>query len=216
MTRRLFSTFFLLILLAGPAWAKLRQDEQEYFDNKFHGLLEQIQGLSKQVQALNTLLAQVQQNQAQFQEALARHDRGLQDLEQLVSSLRSSDEENLAALKTTLAQMRAETQKSLSALGGRPADVTAIGTTPGLNPPSHQTVQAYVTIAQGNEVVIDQGSAKGLHVGSRLTLYKSTDPNTPVGELEVTEVMDAGNSRAKIVNARAGVRPDFGDIARLE
>lgn len=217
MTRRLLATSSLLILMARPAWPKLKPDEQQYFDNQFHGVLEQIQALSKQVQGLNTRLAEVDKNQAQIQEVLVRQQRSLQDLEQLVSSTRLSSEENLSALKTTLNQLRTETQRSLTALGVRPTETTAIGVTAtGGAATSPAGAQAYITIVEGNEVVIDQGSAKGIHVGSRLALYKANDPNTHAGELEVTQVVDAGSSRAKILSMSAGVRPEFGDIVRLE
>jgi hypothetical protein len=215
MTRRLFVTSLFLILFAGPAWPRLKPEDQQYFDNQFHGVLEQIQALSKQVQTLNARLADAEKNQAQFQEALARQQRTLQDLEQLVSSLRVSSEESLIALKTNLSQMRAETQKSLSVLSGRPTETTAVGASGTASlPPA--TVQGYVTVVEGAEVVIDQGSAKGLRVGARLTLYKANDPTTRAGMLEVTAIVDAGNSRAKIVSINAGVRPEFGDIVRLE
>ncbi len=218
MTRRIFSASLLLVLFAGSAWPRLKQDEQAYFDGQFHGLLEQVQALSKQVQTLTVRLAEANQTQTQLQDAIVKQQKSLQDLEQLVSSMRLANEENLNTLKTALSQMRAETQRSLSALAGRSMETTAIGTasTTGQIPPSSQAVQAYITIVERNEVVIDQGSAKGLHVGSRLIFYKANDPITRAGVLEVTQVVDAGNSRARIVSMNAGVRPEFGDIVRVE
>lgn len=217
MTRQFFATSLSLIFLASNAWPKMRPDEQQYFDNQFHSVLEQIQALSKLEQALSTRLAEVDKNQTQLQEVLVRQQRSLQDLEQLVSSTRLSSEENLSALKAALNQLRTDTQRSLTALGVRPTETTAIGvTTTGGTTTSPPGIQAYITIVEGNEVVIDQGSAKGIHVGSRLSLYKAADPNTRAGQVEVTQVVDAGNSRAKVVSTNAGVRPEFGDIVRLE
>jgi hypothetical protein len=218
MTRRLVSTILLLMLFGSTAWPKLSKDEEAYFDSHFNGVLEQVQALSKQVVALSTHVAELHQNQTQFQEALVRQQRTLEDLEQLVSNLRVSSQEDLTTLKTSLNQMRTETQKSLNALAGRPMETTSIVASPATGPlltPS-QTVQAYITSVEGHEVVIDQGSAKGLQVGSRLGLYKAGDPRTRVGLLEVTQIIDAQNSRAKIITANAGVRPEFGDIVRLE
>ena len=150
MTRRLLATSSLLILLARPASPKLKPEEQQYFDNQFHGVLEQIQALSKQVQGLNTRLAEVDKNQTQLQEVLVRQQRSLQDLEQLVSSTRLSSEENLSALKTTLNQLRTETQRSLTALGVRPTETTAIGVTgAGGGTTSPAGAQAYITIVEG-------------------------------------------------------------------
>jgi len=35
-----------------------------------------------------------------------------------------------------------------------------------------------------------------------------------VGIIEVTQVIDSGNSRARIVTMNAGVKPDFSDVVR--
>ncbi len=53
-------------------------------------------------------------------------------------------------------------------------------------------------------------------MGSRLAVYKANDPNTRVGVLEVVQVVDAGNSRARIVTMNSGVQPEFSDFIRLE
>jgi hypothetical protein len=64
--------------------------------------------------------------------------------------------------------------------------------------------------------MIDMGSAQGIQPGTRLAVYKAADPNTRVGVIEVTQVVDTGNSRARIVTMNAGVKPDFSDIVRVE
>jgi len=214
MTRRLSLSFLFVILFANLAWSKMKPEDQQYFDNQFHDLLEQVQALSKQVQALANRVAEANQNQAKFHEALMKQQGALEVLEQQVSSMRSSSDENLATLRTTIDQMRAETQKSLNALPGRSTEAPAFGTPASAGATLPPVVQAYITIVRRNEVVVNQGSGKGLHVGSRLGLYKASDPNTRAGTLEVTEIVDAGNSRAKILSTTTGARPEFGDIAR--
>jgi hypothetical protein len=64
--------------------------------------------------------------------------------------------------------------------------------------------------------MIDMGSAQGLQQGSRLAVYKATDPNTRVGVIEVTQVIDTGNARARIVTMNSGVKPEFSDVVRVE
>ena len=54
--------------------------------------------------------------------------------------------------------------------------------------------------------MIDMGSAQGLQQGSRLAVYKATDPNTRVGVIEVTQVVDT----------RQRARPDCYDEFRCE
>ena len=66
-------------------------------------------------------------------------------------------------------------------------------------------------------VTLDVGSSsQGIHQGSRLALYKASDPNTQVGVVEITQVIDAGTSRAQIVTLNPGVRLEWGDVVRLE
>src|SRR2546425_694816 len=114
----------------------------------------------------------------------------------------------------SLAQLKADTQKAAASLAANTASSVA-GTLAG-RPTVAPVTQGYVTNLDRNEVVIDQGSGKGLRVGSRLAFFKATDPTTRVGELEVTVVTGAGSSRARILTMAAGVRPEFGDIVRLE
>jgi hypothetical protein len=64
--------------------------------------------------------------------------------------------------------------------------------------------------------MIDMGSAQGIQQGSRLAVYKATDPNTRVGVIEVTQVVDSGNSRARIVTMNSGVQPEFSDVVCVE
>jgi hypothetical protein len=49
-----------------------------------------------------------------------------------------------------------------------------------------------------------------------LALYKASDPNTRVGVIEIIQVIDAGTSRAQIVEVNPGVKPEFSDVVRLE
>ena len=76
-------------------------------------------------------------------------------------------------------------------------------------------VQGYVISVRGDQVTVDLGSAQGIKKGARLGLYKAGDPNTRVGVLEVVEVVDAGNSRARIVTLNAGVQLEWADVVRL-
>jgi hypothetical protein len=64
--------------------------------------------------------------------------------------------------------------------------------------------------------MIDMGSAQGVHPGSQLAVYKATDPNSRVGVIEITQVVDAGNARARIITMNAGVKPEFSDVVRAE
>jgi hypothetical protein len=47
-------------------------------------------------------------------------------------------------------------------------------------------------------------------------LFAAADPGTQVGVLEVIQVVDAGNSRARILTLNTGVRPEFSDVVGAE
>lgn len=223
MMRRVYYLSVLLLLCASAAWPKWKEEEQKYLDDQFSAIRDQMQALKTQVDALSTRVAELQQNQAQLQTAMARQLHALQETEQLVTSLRMGSEENFSNLRSSITQLRADTQKSLNALIGQPAPAVA-GTTdvppavrPGAVAPSApQIVQGYITIIEGNTVTVDLGSARGIHQGSRLAVYKATDPTTRVGLLEVTQVVDRDNSKAQIVTMNSGVKPEFSDIVRPE
>lgn len=221
--QRLSLAIFLLLICAGTASAKLKEEDQAYLDEHFSKLREQIQALKTRLDTLNAQLTEMHQNQLQLQTVIIRQQRSLQDMDQLLASVRMSGEENFTHLKNELSRLRTDQQKAFSALTGQPGqqptpgtpEVAAAPRSSGL-PVTPPGVQGYITVVSGNDVTVDLGSTQGLRPGARLTVYKANDPNTRVGTLEVTQVLDAGNSRAKIVTMNAGVQPEFSDIVRLE
>jgi hypothetical protein len=213
---------FLLLFLTPSAWPKFKEDEQKYLDDQFKAVLDQMQAMGNQVAALNAQLAEIKQNQAQLQAVIIRQQHQLQDLDEMLSSLRIGNEENFSKLKTAIAELRAQTDNAVSKLTGQPAappgtpgEVAPVAR-PAAPGPSRQTSQGYITAVDGTNVMIDMGSAQGIQQGSRLAVYKATDPNTRVGVIEVTQVIDTGNARARIVTMNSGVKPEFSDVARVE
>jgi len=218
MTRRAYLAVFLLLFCASTAWPKWKEEEQKYLDDQFAALTQQVQALGAQVQTLNTQLNELRQNQAQLQAVIIRQQRSFQDVEQLVSSMRLSGEENFSGLKAAISQVRAEQQKAFTALTGQvaatagPASEVGAATKPATSTPA---AQGYVMDIKGNDVTVDLGTAQGIRSGSHLAVYKATDPNTRVGVLEVTQA-EAANSRARVVTMNPGMKPEFSDIVRLE
>jgi TolA-binding protein len=220
MMRRLSVAITLLLLCASPAWSRWDKEDKAYLVAEFRALQDQIQALKTQLDSLNGQIAELKQNQQQLQTVIVRQQRVLQDMDQLVSSLRLSQEENFSGVKTSLGEMRAEHRKEFASLIGKPAEpgAGATGAEPkGSQPAPARPIQGYITVVDdSNNVMVDLGSSQGIQAQSRLAIYKATDPNTRVGVLEVTQVLDAGSSRARIVTMNAGVRPEFSDIVRLE
>lgn len=223
MMRRLHLAMIMLVICASTAWPKWKEEDQKYLDSQFQAIQEQVQALKTQMETLNATIAELRQNQAQLQAAMVRQIRVLQDTEQLISSMRTGGDENFSTLKLAVSQLRAETQKSFGTLLGQPVQTfpgsTEAAVMPrgiGAAPATPQATQGYITVVDGNSVTVDLGSARGIRSGSRLVIYKAGDPNTRVGVLEVTQVLDADNSKGRIVTMNAGVRPEFSDIVRLE
>jgi len=221
MTRRITLVIFLLLCLTPSVWPKFKEDEQKYLDDQFKAMLDQMQALGNQVAGLSTQLAETKQGQAQLQAVIIRQQHQLQDLDEMLSSLRIGNEENFSKLKAAIAELRTENQNAFNKLTGQPAPQpagpaeTATGGRPAVAPVP-QTPQGYITAVEGTNVVIDIGSSQGIQVGIRLAIYKATDPHTQVGVIEVTQVIDAGNARARIVTMNTGMKPEFSDVVRVE
>ncbi|HMD83834.1 MAG TPA: hypothetical protein VKO18_03930 [Terriglobia bacterium] len=221
MTRRIFLAIFLLLSLTPSAWPKFKEDEQKYLDDQFKMVLDQMQALGNQLAALNAQQAALKQNQEQLQAVFLQQKSKIQDLDEMLSSLRISNEDNFSKLKTAIADLRTQTDNAVSKLTGQPVTPTGAPEIAPLASPaapmaSRPTSQGYITAVDGTNVMIDKGSAQGIQVGSQLAVYKATDQNTRVGVLEVTQVVDSGNSRAHIVTMNSGVKPEFGDIVRVQ
>jgi regulator of replication initiation timing len=222
MTRRIILGIFLILFFTHSAWAKFSVEDQKYLDDQFKAVLDQMQALGNQVAALNAQLTEIKQNQGQLQAVVMRQQHQLQDLDEMLSSLRIGNEENFSKLKAAVADLRAETENAVSKLTGQPtaAPGTSVGvagvTTPIPAAPSRQPTQGYITTVDGTNVMIDMGSAQGIQQGSRLAVFKATDLNTRVGVIEVTQVIDSGNARARIVTMNSGVKPEFSDVVRVE
>jgi len=223
MTRRSILVALYLLLFAGTALAKWDAKDKQYLEDEFRALREQIQATKSQVDSLSAQLAELRQAQIQVQAVLIRQQRTLQDMDQMVSSLRLSQEENLANLKSSIAQLRTEQEKAFTALTGRAADagdgsgeVVAGASPPAMRTSGPPATQGYVTVVEGDNVTVDLGTAQGIQPGARLAVYKAAEPGTRAGVLEVTQVLDAGNSRARILTMNTGIRPEFSDIVRME
>jgi phosphotransferase system IIB component len=217
MMRRTMLAVFFVFLVVTSAWPKFKEDEQQYLNDQFKAIQDQVQALTTQLQTLNAQLQVLRQNQAQFQAVIDHQQQSLQTLDRMVTSMHLGDEENFSSLKTAITQLRKDTKAAIASLTGvPPGSVTTETTKPGSeNPP--RVLQGYVTDVKGNDVTLeDMGSSQGIHQGSRLAVYKASDPNTRVGVIEIIQVSDAGTSRAQIVTLNAGVQLAWGDVVRLE
>jgi len=218
MIRRMIVAILFVLSVATSAWPKFKEDEQQFLNEQFKAIQDQVQALTTQLQTLNAQLQELRQNQAQFQAIITRQQRSLQDLDQTVNSMHLGSEEDFSNLKMVVLQLRKETQDAFVKLsGGSVAPATGGGGVAPPAPPAPSTpAQGYVLSMEGNTVILDTSSLTGVHEGSHLALYKSSDLTTRVGVLTVTQVMDGGKSRAQVVTLNSGVQPEFSDVVRLE
>jgi hypothetical protein len=72
-----------------------------------------------------------------------------------------------------------------------------------------------VVDVKGDDVTVDIGTEKGMNVGTRLAVYKASDPNTRVGVLEIVQPA-VGSSRARAVTLNPAIQLEFSDIVRVE
>lgn len=211
MLRRVSLVIFLMLFCAGSAWPKWKPEEQQYLDGQFRAIQEQMQAMKKQIETLAAELTVLRQDHAQAQAAIITQQRQLDDLEKLVASLRIGNEENFSSVKTAITQLREQQEKSFNDLIGRSAQTAA---PPAAATVAAPTVRGYVTNVKGDVVTIDVGTAQGVHPGVHLYLFKATDLNVPVGEIEITESVDASTSHARVVSLNPGVRVEFSDVVR--
>jgi len=212
MTRKLAITALLILGCAGPLLAKINAKDQEYFDGKFQELADQAKLLKAQQDALAAQLKQLgdaqkvhtdaltelTKDQSRLQTTIEQLQHLISQLEVTISNLSTNNTQDTQFLKQEIEQMRAQLQEIAG--GGSLTTKKAVG---------------YITaVSADNMITLNLGSGNGLKVGSQLGLYKANDQNTRVGTLEVTDVVDQSNSRAKIKFVNAGVTPEYSDVVK--
>jgi hypothetical protein len=219
MMWRISVAILLAVLGTSTAWGKFKPEEQQYLDEQFRATQDQVQALKTQITALTVQLNELRQNQTQLQTVIIRQQRMLQEMGQMLSAVRLSEEESFAGLKTALNRLETQQQKGFSTLTGQGVQApgagaeTAAAARPVPGPPA--APQGYVVDVKGDDVTVDIGTEKGMNVGTRLAVYKASDPNTRVGVLEIVQPA-VGSSRARAVTLNPAVQLEFSDIVRVE
>jgi hypothetical protein len=138
-----------------------------------------------------------------------------------LDSLNLRDRQDFLGLKQDLQQTN-QNIKALSDSVERSASASAKSPAPVAAPvapaptPAPATLKGYISVVNENGVIINLGSDAGVQVGAQFSVFKVSDPQTEFGVVEVTELIDANNSRAKSVYCKPGMQFEFGDIVRLK
>jgi len=183
------------------------QGLQQYLVPELITIEEKLDKLSTRLDAMEGQLAKLKEQQ----QALASDIRANQELSKAtdtsVTSLRASNQEDLLSVKTDVARIRRDMSEM--------ADEMRKASAPPPPPPASQPkLEGYITQVTATSISINLGSTAGVEVGMRFGVYRAAEPQTRIGTLEITEVLDANNSRAKIVASNPNTKFQFSDIVR--
>jgi hypothetical protein len=208
----LFLFVSIALLLPSPAVAQKKVKDpvlQTYLEEQFTILNKKLDEVVGRIANLEADMAKLKQQQADTATELHNAQTVMRNTDSSLTSFRLSNQQDVIALKTDVAKI----SQGISTLleGIKKAETTAAA--------EAQKMEGYITVPpeEGKDTcTINRGTAAGVKVGMRFKVYKVGDPNTQVGLLEITEVMDANNSRAKVLQTKAGFKLEFSDVVRPE
>lgn len=182
---------------------------QQFLTSELATIQEKLDKLNARLEATDAQITKLKEQQ----QALAADFRANQELTKAtdtsVTSLRASNQEDLLSLKSDVGRIR----RDLSDLADQFKKSAA---PPPAAAAAAPALEGYITQASATSsmVSINLGSAAGVDVGMRFGVYRAAEPQTRIGTVEVTEVLDANNSRAKIVASNPNTKFQFSDIVR--
>jgi len=210
-----FLILALLVLgLAMPAAAQKKQKDpvlHQYLIEEFAQLNAKLDRLGERLVALEAELARMKQTGSELMTEVRSTQTTVKTMDTALSTFRLSSQQDLFSLKTDLTQVRQDI--------GRLTDLVlkSMPAAPPVPPPVEQpAVEGYITAVneQTQEVTINLGSSVGVRQGSEFNVFKASDPKREVGIIEVVDVIDANNSRARVVFVRPSFKFEFSDIVR--
>lgn len=211
----ILAVLLMVCLAALPAQAQKKQKDQVleiYLINEFGRLNDKLDKMAERLASAEAEIARLKQNDADLLNEVRNTQTTVKTTDTSLSSFRLSTQQDLLSLKGDLTQIRQDLMRVTDAVRGvqpaAPAPAPAASEAPPMD--------GYITsvTADDKEVNINLGSGAGLRTGSEFDVFKASDPKTKVGIIEVVEVIDANNSRAKVVYVRQPHRLEFSDIVR--
>lgn len=210
--RRLLVAFFLMVALCLPTIASAQKKPkdpvlQAYLEQQFAELTKKLGEISDRVATLEVEIGKIKQQQADAAEEIRTAQNIARSTDSSLSSYRITNQQDIVALKTDVAKIRQDVTTLLEGAKKTEAPLEA------------PKIEGYITDppAEGKDVcTINKGSAGGVKVGMRFLVFKASDAATQVGLVEITEVLDANNSRARVIHSKPGIKLEFSDIVRAE
>lgn len=207
-------TAFVVAGLAQPVHAQKKQKDQvleQFLIAEFAKLNAKLDSMADRLAAAEAEISRLKQAQAESTNEIRSTQTVVKTTDTSLSTFRLSTQQDLFSLKTDLTQLR----QDLARLGEAVKGATQPPPAPAPTTTEAASVEGYVTTnPENNEVNVSLGSASGVRIGTEFRVFKANDPKTEVGILEVIQVLDGNNSRAKIVYLRPAVKLEFSDIVR--
>jgi hypothetical protein len=204
----------LFVLAVAPAAAQKKQKDpvlHQYLIDEFAQMNAKLERLNERVTALEAEFARVKQSGAELMAEVRSTQTTVKTMDTALSTFRLSNQQDLFSLKTDLTQVRQDLGRMMDLLlkSSQPAPAPAPTA-------SDQPVEGYITAVdpESQIVTINLGSGVGVRLGSEFDVYKANDLKRKVGIIEVTEIIDANNSRAKIVYVQPSFKFEFSDVVR--
>jgi len=215
--RRLLVALVLMLALCLPSIASAQKKQkdpvlQAYLDEHFAGLAKKLDEISERVATLELEMSKLKQLQTDSAGELRNAQNAARNTDSSLTSFRLSNQQDIITLKTDVAKILQDVTALME--GAKKAEAAAA-----VAVPEAPKIEGYITDppAEGKDIcTINKGSAVGVKVGMRFLVFKASDAATQVGLVEITEVLDANNSRAKILHSKPGLKLEFSDIVRAE
>jgi uncharacterized phage infection (PIP) family protein YhgE len=181
---------------------------QQYLVPELAAIEEKLDKLAARLDAVESQVAKLKEQQQSLASDIHANQELSKATDTSVTSLRVSNQEDLLSLKTDVARIRRD-------LGDLADEVRKTAAPPpAAAPPAQPKMEGYITQVSPTSISINLGSAAGVEAGMKFGVYRAAEPQTRIGTIEVTEVVDANNSRAKIVASNPNTKFQFSDIVR--
>ena len=181
---------------------------QQYLVAEITSIQEKLDKLGARLDAVEGQLAKVKEQQQTLASDFKTNQELVKATDSSVTSLRVSNQEDLLSVKTDVARIRREVTEMSDEMRKSAAPPPSAGA------PAQPKVEGYITQVSATGLSINLGSAAGVEVGMKFGVYRAAEPQTRIGTIEITEVLDANNSKAKVVASNPNTKFQFSDIVR--
>lgn len=208
MRRTVICILAIGILAGAPGAAAQKKQKdpvlQSYLEQTFADLNTKLSGLADRLSVLEGELNKLKQQQAEILTEARNANSSAKTTDNTLTSFRANVQQDLLNLRADLARLQRDLTTMAESLR-KPEPV----------PSAETPKEGYITADGDKEVTINLGLSAGVKVGMKFNVFRAADLKTQIGVIEVVEVLDASNSRAKVVHKKADVAKfEFSDVVK--